>query len=309
MTSEAGGSVAFPIMTLVLNEPPYLARDLSMMLQSCGMSCATFAIFFMNVHIEMHALVFCLLGSSCGVIFGLEVIDPILTPAAKKMGFVSIWFSFAFALFLLNRNYRRRTFNNIPDMNWWKRLVLFIVGFAGGICTSFSGSGADICSFSFLTLLFRVSEKVATPTSVVLMAMTSCVGWFWRGMIVGGITQDGWEYLLAVLPCVTMMAPLGALLGTHFHRLVLACFVYVTDTIALIGGFAIVPQSPVLVGMSLGIVVGGFTFFFILCKLGEMLLNKYERAHGYIANQSNISLDDKPQKAIENGRLDMQETI
>ena len=41
------------------------------------------------------------------------------------------------------------------------------VGVVGGAFTSFSGSGLDICSFSILTLLFRVSEKIATPTSVV----------------------------------------------------------------------------------------------------------------------------------------------
>jgi hypothetical protein len=31
------------------------------------------------------------------------VIDDLLTNNVKKLGFVSIWFSFAFALFLLNR--------------------------------------------------------------------------------------------------------------------------------------------------------------------------------------------------------------
>ena len=30
-------------------------------------------------------------------------------------------------------------------------------------------------------LLFRVSEKVTTPTSVVLMAINTCVGFYWRG--------------------------------------------------------------------------------------------------------------------------------
>ena len=34
---------------------------------------------------------------------GLEVIDDLITNNVKKLGFVSIWFSFAFALFLLNR--------------------------------------------------------------------------------------------------------------------------------------------------------------------------------------------------------------
>jgi hypothetical protein len=34
---------------------------------------------------------------------GLEVIDDLLTSAVKKLSFVSIWFSFCVALFLLNR--------------------------------------------------------------------------------------------------------------------------------------------------------------------------------------------------------------
>ena len=31
------------------------------------------------------------------------MIDPLLSSDEKKLGFVSIWFSFAFALYLLNR--------------------------------------------------------------------------------------------------------------------------------------------------------------------------------------------------------------
>ena len=34
---------------------------------------------------------------------GLEKVDAALTSEEKKLGFVCIWFSFAFALFLLNR--------------------------------------------------------------------------------------------------------------------------------------------------------------------------------------------------------------
>ena len=56
----------------------------------------------------------------------------------------------------------------------------FYTGFAGGIFTSVSGSGLDICSFSILTLLFRVTEKTATPTSVILMAGNTLVGFYWR---------------------------------------------------------------------------------------------------------------------------------
>ena len=35
-TSEGGGAVAFPVMTLALKIPPSIARDFSLMTQSCG---------------------------------------------------------------------------------------------------------------------------------------------------------------------------------------------------------------------------------------------------------------------------------
>ena len=37
MTSEGGGAVAFPVMTLVLGIEPTVARDFSLMSQSCGL--------------------------------------------------------------------------------------------------------------------------------------------------------------------------------------------------------------------------------------------------------------------------------
>jgi uncharacterized membrane protein YfcA len=36
MTSEGGGAVAFPVMTLALGIAPSIARDFSLMIQSCG---------------------------------------------------------------------------------------------------------------------------------------------------------------------------------------------------------------------------------------------------------------------------------
>ena len=36
MTSEGGGAVAFPVMTLLLKISPTIARDFSLMVQSVG---------------------------------------------------------------------------------------------------------------------------------------------------------------------------------------------------------------------------------------------------------------------------------
>jgi hypothetical protein len=83
------------------------------------------------------------------------VIDEVLPPVVKKLSFVSIWFSFAFALYLLNREYKRKTFDTIQHFGVWQALVLIVTGFVGGIFTAVAGSGVDICSFSVLSLLFR----------------------------------------------------------------------------------------------------------------------------------------------------------
>ena len=277
MTSEGGGAVAFPVMTLALGLPAAVARDFSIYIQACGMSCATFSIFFMNVQIEWHSIIMCSAGGAIGLLFGFHFIDPYLSQSQKKMGFVSIWFAFAFALFLLNRYHKRKTYKAIPDFKAWKGVVLFISGIIGGMCTSFAGSGLDICSFSILTLLFRVSEKTATPTSVVLMAWNSLLGSFWRTVIMADVSVITWEYLCVSAQIVFIGAPLGSILGTHFHRQVLAALVYILDTASLISAFIVIKQTPLLAGMSVGIIIGGMAFFFLLTKAGNVMMEKVEK--------------------------------
>jgi uncharacterized membrane protein YfcA len=236
-----------------------------------------YQLFLQRVRLEYASLVFCSLGGAAGMVFGLHVIDPALTPPYKKMGFVSIWFTFAFALFLLNRYRKRTTYKRIPDFKLWKGIVLIITGFVGGIFTALSGSGLDICSFSVLTLLFRVSEKTATPTSVILMAGNTMVGFYWRHVMMdGGISTEAWEFLGVCVPIVVLGAPFGSIVGTHFHRLVLAFCVYITDTVAMVTAFILVPQTPKLIGTSIGIIALGFALFFSLTKIGERIMRNIE---------------------------------
>ena len=92
MTSEGGGAVAFPVMTLALGIQPAVARDFSLMIQSCGksylknfdldfdfysyefvgMTSAAFTIIWMNIKIEWHSIIFCSIGAVFGLIFGRE---------------------------------------------------------------------------------------------------------------------------------------------------------------------------------------------------------------------------------------------
>ncbi|RMX45175.1 hypothetical protein pdam_00017485 [Pocillopora damicornis] len=276
MTSEGGGSVAFPVMTLAFGIAPAVARDFSLMIQSCGMIAAAFTIFWMRVQLEWHSLTLCSLGGIFGMIIGLEFIDPNLTPPQKKIGFVCVWFAFAFALFLLNRFHKRKTYRTIPEFKLWKLIVLLLTGFMGGGFSAIAGSGVDVCSFSVLTLLFRVSEKTATPTSVILMAGNTVVGFYWRQVIQQAVSVEAYYYLAVCVPIVVLGAPVGSVIGSHFHRQILASLNYILDTVALITAYAIVPLTKALIVASVGIVALGFLFFGLIAYAGQKIMEGVE---------------------------------
>lgn len=305
MTSEGGGAVAFPVMTLAFGIKPAVARDFSLMIQSCGMTAAAFTIFWMRVQLEWHSIIFCSIGGLIGMAIGLEFIDPNLTPPQKKMGFVCVWFSFAFALFLLNRYQKRKTFKIIPDFKLWKMIVLLLTGFIGGIFSAIAGSGVDICSFSILTLLFRVSEKTATPTSVVLMAGNTVVGFYWRQVIQQAVSADAYYYLAVCVPIVVLGAPLGSVVGSHFHRQVLAGLIYLLDTVALVSAYAIVPLTKALIGASVGIIVFGFIFFGLITYAGHKLMENIEEEKEELPQTQMDTSDQKKNglKTTTNGHM------
>ena len=181
---------------------------------------AFFAIFFMRIQVEWRAIIYGLLGAIPGLILGLKTLNYIIGASEKKMLFVSIWSAFAIALYILNREKKRQTVTVIQNFSLWKAGVLIFTGFIGGIFTSFAGSGLDICIFSMVTLLFRVSEKTATPSTVIVMALLSQFSVFWRVVIDYDIDPIAVDYLKVSAPIVVFFAPFGSFLGSHFHRLV-----------------------------------------------------------------------------------------
>lgn len=167
----------------------------------------------------------------------------------------------------------------------WKAAILVLTGFLGGIFSAISGSGIDICSFAVLTLFFRISEKTATPTSVILMAINTVTGFLYREYGMGGVEHDAWGFFLVCVPIVCIGAPLGSVLGSHVHRLVLAWAVYVTDFVQLVGALVIVKpwtdektDTPVhLTASSAAIFVSGIIAFYLLQHGGEKLVEQNER--------------------------------
>lgn len=272
-TSEGGGSVAFPVLTLGFGIPPAIARNFSLMIQSVGMTAAAFAIFYTGIIVEKTAILWGSIGAGFGIIIGLSWIGPNLPPAFSKIAFVSVWFAFAINLFVLNRVKKRTTFLTLgKKVKHWQRAALFWGGFVGGILSAISGSGVDICMFSVLTLLFRVTEKTATPTSVIMMAINTCIGFWFVGFVDDSIDQESWIYFGCCVPIVVFGAPFGAFVSSFLHRQVLAWFVYFTDTFQFIAALIIVEMTGALWGLCIGLVSFGVATFAFMAIVGQIYL-------------------------------------
>jgi len=277
-TSEGGGAVAFPVMTLVFNIKPHVARDFSLMIQSVGMIAATVAIMLTRVPIERRTVFYASLGGAIGMVLGLEHIAPRLSPPFAKMFFVSVWLSFALSLYWMNRAHGRVVIDRILGFQTLHGGVLIGVGIIGGVISSITGSGLDIITFSLLVMAFRVDEKVATPTSVILMGFNALIGFIWKGLFGSqALATHAWDYWWVCVPIVVIGAPLGVRFIAGRSRLFIAGFLYLSILVQFILAIAIIPQSWNLLVFSCMTLIGGGILFRLMDNYGARRLAMLER--------------------------------
>ncbi|VEP11904.1 putative membrane transporter protein [Hyella patelloides LEGE 07179] len=274
-TSEGGGAVAFPVMTLLFNIQPAVARDFSLMIQSVGMTAAAIAIFQNRIPIESRALIFAGGGGAVGIIFGLEVVAPYLPPVTSKMFFVSLWLSFGVALLWMNRDRQRHLWQRIPDFKRYDALILIAVGAIGGIVSGITGSGLDILTFSLLVLAFRMDEKVATPTSVILMASNALVGFWWRLQFSANpIVSDTWNYWWVCIPVVVIGAPIGARFIAKRSNLFVIRLLLTSIIIQFVTALLILPLTLKIMLFSTATFAVGLILFLSMIYAGKRRLSQ-----------------------------------
>jgi uncharacterized membrane protein YfcA len=264
-TSEGGGAVAFPVMTLLFGIAPPVARDFSLMIQTVGMVAAGWTILRLGIPVERHALVWSSLGGAVGVCLGISVVAPRLSPPAVKLFFVSLWLSFGMALLWVNRLRDRSIETTIRGFDRRHAALLAGTGLAGGCVSGMTGSGIDIVTFSLLSLGLRVCEKVATPTSVILMGVNAAVGFAWRATFaqpgLGPIPDQAWGYWYCCIAIVVLGAPLGARLIAARSREFVVAVLLASILAQFAGAMVIVPKTPALwalVAATFGVGLAGF---------------------------------------------------
>jgi uncharacterized membrane protein YfcA len=238
-SAEGGGAVAFPVFTLALHVPPPSARNFAFAIQSIGMVSASVLIIGKKIPVDRRAILIPAPAGIVGMIVGTTYLVPLLDPALTKLFFVSVWFSMGAGLWIANRRKTRHVLERAPSHAMADVVRLLITGFIGGLITSFFGTGIGIVLFCLLSLYYGVSEKVATPTSVISMSILTVVGFFYHA----GVTHDfgplEWSYWMVAIPVVMIMAPLGSLVISTLHRLTIARILYAVVSIQFIAAMAI----------------------------------------------------------------------
>lgn len=274
-TSEGGGAVAFPVMTLFFKIPPAVARDFSLMIQAFGMTAASLLIIVQGIKVEWRAILWGGIGGGVGIALGLTSIAPLVAPPVAKLFFTSLWLAFAVALYLINRHHDRETKTKIEGFEPKHAATLFGIGILGGIVSSITGSGLDIITFSLLVLAFRLSESIATPTSVILMASNAVAGFFWKGTFLGGMEAEAFAYWYVCIPVVVIGAPLGARFIKNRSRLTIATILYASIAIQFTAALFIIPLNPLLVTTIVVTFSAGTLMFWLMAKAGSKRLMEY----------------------------------
>lgn len=261
-SSEGGGAVAFPVMTLMYEIEPSIARNFSLAIQSVGMTAASFVIIRSKIKIEYQYLIPVTIGGAFGMVLGSFFLSSLFPPAYVKMLFVTFWLSFGMILFYTNELHKRKTVDELPEMKRKDKLTLMFIGLIGGGISALLGSGIDIFSFSYVTMRYHLSEKVATPTSVVAMAINSIIGFLTHLFVIGDFGTQEMNYWLVCIPVVVFGAPLGAYVISKRTRSFISKFLYLIILAQFVGAMLIIKPAGNLLLFSGLVLVTGVAFFF-----------------------------------------------
>jgi uncharacterized membrane protein YfcA len=270
-SSEGGGAVAFPVLTLIFKTTPAVARDFSWMIQTVGMGTAAISLFLFRAPFYKRIILPVSLGGLVGLYPGLKYLAPLMEPSFCKIFFTSLWMSFGVWIFIIEK--RKRTQRDRPKQQVLPKpfhpkdhLLLFFIGLIGGQISALSGTGLDLFTFAFLILYYNLDEKRATLTSIVLMAINSLGGVLLKGPFLSDLSSQAWSYWWVSVPIVIFGAPLGAFFIRGKSRSFILSILGIGIITQFLAAFIIIPMTFKLLAFSLFIFCGGFLFFYFLQK-------------------------------------------
>ncbi|GAB3938869.1 sulfite exporter TauE/SafE family protein [Larkinella terrae] len=264
---EGSAAISYPVFTLLLKIPPPVARNFSFAIQSIGMTSASLLILGLRVRVDWNYIRYVTIGGVFGLIFGTYYVVPLISPVLAKLFFVSLWLSFGITLWRENRKPSRFVFDAIPDFQRSDQVRLALFGVVGGIISSIFGTGINIFTFCLVTIYYRLNEKVATPSSVIIMTIETLLGFFLHAQILRDFSQESFELWLTCIPVVVFFAPLGAFVITKLPRTVIARILYVILFVQFIGAMVVIRPTATQWLLSLTTLGAGLGLFAYIARL------------------------------------------
>jgi uncharacterized protein len=264
---EGSASIAYPVFTLLLKIEPSVARNFAFAIQSIGMTSATLLILGLKVKVEWNYIKYVTIGGLVGLVLGTQYVVPLISPVMAKLFFVSLWLSFGLILWYENRNTKREVYNLIQNFSKNDKIRLIGFGLIGGVISSIFGTGINIFTYCLMTIYYKINEKVATPSSVIIMTIETIFGFLLHASILKDFTQYSFELWLVCIPVVIIFAPLGAFLITKLPRLAIARILYVILIVQFIGAMFVIRPNFTQIILCAVTLMCGIGLFLYLAKL------------------------------------------
>ena len=211
-TPQGGAAVAFPIFTKVLSIDPQISRTFGLMMQSVGMSMAALFIVSRGIKVLPRVILWVSVGGIFGHILGTYFL--VIPNPYPRILFTLGAAAFAGVLMITHWWLRLPTHTDLPTWSQPQRLSFIAIGVVGGFMAAHTGSGIDLFTFIVLTLAYGIDERISVPTTVIIMALNSLLGFGLHA----AITRDTgmvWNSWLVSIPIVAIGAPFGAYVASR----------------------------------------------------------------------------------------------
>jgi len=258
---EGSASVAYPVFTLYLGIAPDIARNFAFAIQSIGMTAATVYILNKKILLDWNYILYVSAGGLFGLVFGTFYLVPYIQPVFAKLIFVSLWLSFGIILFMENRKVNRIIYDKITHFCNQDVFNLLLFGFIGGGISSLFGTGINIFTFCFLVIYYKVNEKVATPSSIIIMTIETIAGFVLHAIVMKDVSQQTYDMWLSCIPIVIFFAPLGAYVVNKISRITFTNFLYFIFLVQYVGAMFVIRPDMIKLLISITFIISGIWLF------------------------------------------------